>query len=263
MKALYVNGIGVLGPGLGGWRESAAILKGTRVYRYEPLPTLTANLLPANERRRTTQVIKLVLNVAQEAMAPADVEVQRVYSVFASSGGDYEVMDKICMALTLAEKPVSPIHFHNSVHNAPAGYWTIAATCSMPSLSLSAYDHSFSAGLLEAATQVLVERASVLLVAYDYPSTFPLAEKRRLYAPFATALLLSPARTTQSQAKLMVNLTSQDTEDRLDEAPLERLRTGNPAARSLPLLQAIARGSAHRVILPYLANRQLIVEAAP
>lgn len=65
MKALYVNGIGVLGPGLGGWRESAAILKGTRVYRYEPLPTLTANLLPANERRRTTQVIKLVLNVAQ------------------------------------------------------------------------------------------------------------------------------------------------------------------------------------------------------
>jgi hypothetical protein len=49
----------------------------------------------------------------------------------------------------------------------------------------------------------------------------------------------------------------------IDEPELEKLRTGNPAARSLPLLQAIARCEQTRIALPYLPPRTLGVEVRP
>ena len=90
------------------------------------------------------------------------------YTVFASSGGDSEVLDKICTALTLPDRPVSPTQFHHSVHNTPAGYWSIATGCTQPSLSLSAYDSSFSAGLLEAAALAWAEAVRVLSLIHIY-----------------------------------------------------------------------------------------------
>ena len=263
MKTVYLEGIGLLAPGLRGWWESVSILKGTSAYRYQDMPAFRSSLLPANERRRTTRVINLVLQVAQEAVAQAGVEAKQLYSVFASSEGDSEVIDKICTALTRAERLVSPTLFHNSVHNAPAGYWSIATGCTLPSTSLSAYDDSFSAGLLEAATLVLIEQAWVLLVAYDYPTPFPLSEKRGLYTPFATALLLNSRKTAQTWARLQLQALSHGVEDRLDQEHLERLRTGNPAARSLPLLRAIAAGAACDVVLPYSATHKLSVGLKP
>ncbi len=123
-----------------------------------------------------------------------------MYTVFASSGGDSEVLDKICTALTLPDRPVSPTQFHHSVHNTPAGYWSIATGCTQPSLSLSAYDSSFSAGLLEAAALAWAEAVRVLLIAYDLPLPFPLSERRRIVAPFAVALLLNPDRPNARRA---------------------------------------------------------------
>ena len=263
MKMFYLNGIGLLAPGLRGWRESVFILKGTSAYHYQEIPALRSTLLPVNERRRTTHVIGLALQVAQEAITQAGVEAQQLYSVFASAEGDSEIIDKICTALTRAERPVSPTLFHNSVHNAPAGYWSIATGCTLPSTSLSAYDDSFSAGLLEAATLVLIEQTSVLLVVYDYPPPFPLSQQRGLYAPFATALLLSPKKTAQSWARLQLQPIAHGVEDRLDQENLERLRIGNPAARSLPLLRAIATGTACDVVLPYSATHRLSVAVEP
>ncbi len=261
MKALYLDGVGLMAPGLAGWEPSLPILSGARRYREESLPALKSNLLPANERRRTTQVIDIALYVAQEAMVQAGLENRQIRSVFASSEGDGEIIHKICSALTL--QPISPTLFHNSVHNAPAGYWAIGTGCTLPSITLSVYDDSFSAGLLEAATLAEVESARVLLVVYDVPFPFPLSEKRRIHGPFATALLLSPERTPGSRGKLALRLASDGPEERLDERGLEALRTGNPAARGLPLLRAIARGEARRVILPYLSGRSLVVGFEP
>jgi hypothetical protein len=48
----------------------------------------------------------------------------------------------------------------------------------------------------------------------------------------------------------------------LDHPELERIRLGNPAARALPLLQAIAIGEQARVCIPYL-GRQLRIEVNP
>ena len=263
MNTLCVESVGLLAPGLAGWTASRAVLAGERPYVAEPLPAAIATLLPANERRRTTATVKLALQVAQEAMAQANLDAGTVPTVFASSGGDSEVLDKICVALTQPDRPVSPTHFHQSVHNTPAGYWAIATGCTQPSLSLAAYDGSFSAGLREAAALAWADATRVLLVAYDLPLPFPLAEHRKIVAPFAVALLLNPVATEQRQAAFRWIRTTAEPVDRLDEVGLERLRAGNPAARSLPLLRAIARRMAGRVVLPAGDDAVLGVEVEP
>ncbi len=48
-----------------------------------------------------------------------------------------------------------PTKFHNSVHNAAAGYWTIATGCLKPYTSVSGYYFTYGEGLLEAASQAL------------------------------------------------------------------------------------------------------------
>lgn len=261
--AVYLNGIGLLAPGLTGWRDSIPVLNGTAAYRHGDIPEFRSSLLSANERRRTTAVIKLALHVAEEAGEQAGGGTGQICSVFTSSEGDSEIIHKVCTALAMPERPVSPTLFHNSVHNAPAGYWGIATGCTMPSTSVCAYDGSFSAGLLEAATIALVEQASVLLVAYEYPPPFPLCETRHMSEPFATALWLAGRRTASSRASLELSLAETAEEDRLDDTELERMRTSNPAARSLPLLCAVARGLACGVVLPYLQHAQLAIRVKP
>ena len=273
MNPLAVEAVGLMAPGLAGWTVSQAVLAGQRPYVAEPMPAAMATLLPANERRRVTATIKLALQVAQEAMAQAALTPgpspsngqgeSSVRAVFASSGGDSEVLDKICMALTQPDRPVSPTYFHQSVHNTPAGYWAIATGCMQPSLSLGAYDGSFAAGLREAAALAWADQARVLLVAYDLPLPFPLAEHRKIVAPFAVALLLNPAPPAHRLALLRLEASGSQPVDRLDDADLERLRSGNPTARSLPLLRAIARRAVERVTLPAGDSATLTVEVEP
>lgn len=262
MSGLYVESASVLAPGLAGWPASRAVLAGERPYLAEPMPAPTATLLPANERRRTTGIVKLALHVAQEAMSRVDRNPRETRTVFASSGGDSEVLDKICMALTLPDRPVSPTHFHQSVHNTPAGYWAIATGCTQASISLSAYDGSVAAGLLEAMALALAEAAPVLLVACDLPLPFPLSERRLITAPFGMALLLTPQPVASRLAVLQVRTTLEPATP-MDDAHLESLRLGNPAARALPLLWAIARPEQGRVVLGDDCGVAASVEVGP
>ncbi|HCB12376.1 MAG TPA: hypothetical protein DEP36_02225 [Gammaproteobacteria bacterium] len=282
MNALAIESIGLIAPGLSGWENSRPVLAGEQPYHAAPIPATIAMLLPANERRRTTATVKLALQVAQEAMVSTTLNNKRsnragttplssfseegnmcVRTVLASSGGDSEVLDKICVTLTEPDRMVSPTQFHHSVHNTPAGYWAIATGCTLPSLSLSAYDGSFAAGLQEAAALAWTEEARVLLVAYDLPLPFPLSERRMIVAPFAVALLLNPMTTTQRLALLRLKPGEIQSADRLNHAGLEQLRTGNPAARSLPLLCAIAQLKAGSVALDAGHETILNMEVTP
>jgi hypothetical protein len=260
---LYLNGIGLLAPGLVGWQDSLSVLSGRAAYQPVPLPALSPTLLPANERRRTTALIRLALQAASEAVANANATASDGWPLFASSGGDMAIIDCLCRALWTPERAVSPTDFHNSVHNAPAGYWAIATGCQHPSLSLSAYDASFSAGLLEAWSICASEAVDVLLVAYDYPAPDPLAGKRPLIASFAVALRLSRQRGPHCLARLHAALSDSADPDRLGDPALEQLRQGNPAARSLPLLQRLAAGDCGRVSLPYLEPHSLTLWIEP
>ena len=93
--------------------------------------------------------------------------------------------------------------------------------------------------------QATVQDCPVTLIAYDVPYPEPLHAARPVVAAFATALVLAPQRTGRAIAALRVVLGDVgSTATRTIDPELERLRLGNPAARALPLLTALARGDA-------------------
>ena len=185
MIASLVTGVGLRGPGLNGWAASRAILSGAVPHALEPMPKPRADCLPATERRRATTVTRLALDVAGEALG--DTDPVTVTSVFASSGGEVEVIHGIFAQLAIPDPRLSPTAFHNSVHNTAAGYWSIASGSHHPADSLCAYDDSFGAGLAEALLRAAAGEGPVLLVAYDLPPLFPIAEFRPIQQPFAMA----------------------------------------------------------------------------
>lgn len=262
MTTVYIDAIGLMAPGLMGWQNSIPILNGTAAYQKKDMPRIQSTLLSANERRRTTQLIKLALHVASEAMESCHNEVHKIAAIFASSEGDTEILDKNCTALALATKPISPTNFHNSVHNAPAGYWAIAGKYILPSTSIAAYEATFSAGLLESFAYAEVEQQSVLYVAYDNIAPAPLKNAVKVDEPFATALLLSPKQTKFSHSKLELKLSTHAVPGYMDTPELEALRTTNSAAHSLPLLSAIAKKSTTKIALPYLTDSQLVISCS-
>ncbi|HBH37930.1 MAG TPA: 3-oxoacyl-ACP synthase [Curvibacter sp.] len=259
---VHVQGIGVYGPGLTGWAQTADVLAGRSTYASAPIQLPAPEALPAAERRRAGTTIKLAFAVGFEAIRQAGADASTLRSVFTSSGGDCDNCHAILETLASADRAVSPTRFHNSVHNAPSGYWSIATACRATTTSLCAYDGSFAAGLLEAATQVRSAQEPCLLLTYDTPYPGPLGASRRISQPFGLALLLTPEAGRGTLATLDLGLSPRSAEA-LDDAALEALRKGAPAARSLPLLREIARGTRGRVALDYLEGVALDVGIQP
>ncbi len=254
MTPLQILGIGVIGPGLDGWTATAPLLRADSSYNYAETQIPAPGLLPANERRRTTPCIKLALAVAEQAVQDAGLDAMELATVFSSSHGDMRVSDNICRALATEERLVSPTQFHNSVHNAPAGYWSIAAGSRYPSTSLAVADSSFSAGLLEATLQSRSSGRPVLLAVYDHPAPEPLDAAAPLSAPFAVALVLQAGA---EGAALRLSLDTGE-ETTMTQPELEELRLWNPAARALPLLVALAANRPTTLHLPYLGQQMRI-----
>lgn len=257
---LFVESAAVLAPGLTDWASARAVLAGEIAYEPAPLAPPVADLLPAVERRRTGSTVKMALAVGHAALVSAGRPADSVATVFVSSGGDGDVINDICITLAGADRQVSPTRFHNSVHNAPSGYWGIATHSHHPSTSLCGFDWSFAIGLLEAAVQVQVDRPDVLLVAYDTPYPFPIDGLRHVAQPFGTALLLTRDRTGHSLAELEITMDAQaKAYSQMNNAALERLRIGNPCARALPLLAALAGAKLRSVTLQRDAGQTLSI----
>lgn len=262
MKPVYIQSVSVLGPGMPDWHQSVSILGGSDECELRPLQLTAPTSLPANERRRASRLSKMAMRVAEQAMSESDLDTMDQATVFASSCGDMDIVDKICTALTLDDKPVSPTQFHNSVHNAQAGYWAIANQVHQASNSISAYNGSFSAGLLEAVTVVTVEQMPVLLVVYDRPAPGVLYASGPSRFEFAMALLLIPEHSTGAMARIQLELrepvSHAEVYTQCHTTALEELRLGCPAARSLPLLECLVRKQPGSIILPYLSSLDLV-----
>jgi hypothetical protein len=258
----YVEGIGLLGPGLADWPSSLAVLTGREAYQPQKTVIPAAQLLPPAERRRCGDIVKLALATSLEAIAMARADVATLPSVFSASHGDGHNCHAICEMLASDDRQISPTRFHNSVHNAAAGYWSIATGTMATSSVLCAFDASFGAGLLEALTQVTVDSTRCVLMANDTDYPEPVYSVRPLGDVMGIALVLAPERGPQAIAQLTVSITS-DAADRFDDAALEHLRQTIPAARGLPLLRAIAQGGAGRMVLDYLDDTRLAVEVTP
>ncbi len=258
----WIEGVGLLGPGLPDWPTAQGVLTGDAAYVPSPITAPPPQGLPPAERRRAGVSVKVALAVAQEAIAMGQLDARQLSTVFASSGADGDNCNAICAVLASEDRHISPTRFHNSVHNAPAGYWGIASGAMAPATVLCVYDSCFSAGLLEALTQVTVEGSTALLIAYDSPYPEPLNAKRPLPSAMGIALALTSQKSAQSMAQIQVSLT--DTEpDVLADPGLDALRLAIPAARGLPLLQALARKQAREVVLDYLEPLRLNVAIEP
>lgn len=257
-----VCGIGLLGPGLTDWTTGAPLLAGTQAWQQAPTAIPPPARLPPTERRRAGAIVKLAFAVAEQAVAAAGADASTLATVFSSSSADTANCHALCEALAQPDRSVSPTRFTNSVHNAAAGYWHIAAGSRAASTSLAAFDGSFGAGLLEAALQVLATDRPVLLVAADLPYPQPLQAARPLPDAFGVALLLAPAGAPNAIARLGLSLRPGDGALSPCTVPgLEALRRTIPAARGLPLLQALAGGAADVALsLDYLDGLALGVD---
>ena len=278
---VFVEGVGIVGPGLNGWSASQAILAGSAPYVQATLVIPPSNLLPSAERRRTGVPVKLAIAIGCEAIAQSQRNATELPSVFASSAGDGDNMHYIFDMLSQNGREVSPTRFHNSVHNAPSGYWSIATKSMAPSTSLACFDASFVAGLIEAATQTLSSGNAVVLIAYDAPYPQPLHAARTICATFGVALVLTGNKTDRSLVGLEINISrNSNASTSIANAELEAIRAGTPAARSLPLLAALAAlnsekprtsgkiGAAEKIAqtkicFDYIAGNQLDVVVRP
>src|SRR5690606_15774154 len=106
------------------------------------------------------------------------------------------------------DRHISPTRFHNSVTNAPAGYWSIAMRSMAPATVVCAYDGSFSAGLLEAVSQVSDAQRACLLLAYDTDYPEPLRSLRPIPDGFGVALVLAPRPSPEALAYLELSLST-------------------------------------------------------
>lgn len=257
----YVDGVGLLGPGLPDWPAAASVLRAqvpfVRSATVLPVPLL----LSGAERRRVSPLVKLTLTAGLEACAAAQVDAATLPAVFTSSGGDGANCHEICSVLA-GDRQISPTRFHNSVHNAASGYWGIATHATAASNALCAFDASFGAGLLEALCQAAVEQCRVLLIAYDAPYPEPLRSTRPIPDAFALALVLAAQRSDRSLARIGVAL-SEAAATAMSDAALEELRSSIPAARSLPFLDLLARADTGEVMLDYLETARLAMWVSP
>lgn len=253
---LNISGIGLLGPGLADWASGQHALRGSATWRHAATVVPAPQRLPATERRRAGNVVKASIVAADQALAMSGLDAATLPTVFTSSTGDPLNCHQLCEALAQPERLVSPTKFTNSVHNAPAGYWHIAAQSRAPSTSLAAFDASFAAGLQEAAVQCVSTGAPVLLVACDVPYPEPLHALRPLSDVFALALVLAPAGPGRM---LTVDVSGNDAPTPCTLPGLEAVRSSIPAARALPLLQALAGDAAASVVVDGLSGQHLRV----
>jgi hypothetical protein len=243
---VFVAGIGVRGPGLDGWVASAPILRGAEPWTPTAAVLPAPTMLAANERRRTSQVTRLALAVAQEAADMSGLPAAALRSIFGSSNGDGATIHSILDALSDAAGAVSPTQFHNSVHNAAAGYWSIGAGC---------HDATVAAGLLQASAEAMIERRPVLLCLYDAPLPEPLGACRPISGMFGAALVLSP-EPLPGAPQLRVAYHQDPPAAEATRLPaLEPLRQNHPIARILPLLEMLASGTPGSLSLALIDGR--------
>ena len=254
----WIEGIGFLAPGLPDWPTARSVLRGEQPLSPASSILPTPAILPAAERRRASRVVKLTLAIGLEAAAHAGADVGTLATVFSASGADGHNCHALCEQLATDDRQISPTRFHNSVHNAAAGYWGIATKSMAPCQVLCAFDASFGAGLLDALAQVIVDQQTTLLIAYDSEYPEPLHSKRNTPDCGGVALLLTPHKTARSLAQITVSASSSQAET-MAASDLEALRSNIPALRSLPLLQMLARGESGSVCLDYLSPMQLSV----
>jgi 3-oxoacyl-(acyl-carrier-protein) synthase len=193
--AASVTGVGLWAPG---YRDLAAWLRGT------PDPAVTtapAELIPAALRRRASALSRMVAEAARAAAAEAGADLSRASMVLGSGYGEIVAAVEMIGSFREAEGMPSPTKFHNSVHNAPLAYLSMATGNQGLATAIAAADATTATALQEAMA-VLAERGGeVLVVLADEAVPAPLTPPAP-WAAGAVALVLTDATRPTARARL-------------------------------------------------------------
>ena len=245
MMQVDLLAIALAAPGLPDWDSARPVLRGDRRWEPSELHAAPPAMLPAAERRRTSPFIRLALDVAGAAVLDWGGDAGALPVVFMSHGGDLGIVDALCQALCLPQRPVSPARFHNSVHNAVVGYWAIGARSRQAMTALSAGPDGFLMGLVETAAQVAASGQPVMYLCAEYPGTGPLAGQGDVRGPAALAMILGPG----GGRTLTLGIAGEDDEPTPVPPELRPLARLNPATRSVSLLRVLAGPDPGEVIM--------------
>jgi hypothetical protein len=218
--------------------------------------------LPANERRRASLVVRLALACAAQALADSPFAVTALRMVFASDEGTGEVCHQMLESVT-THRELSPLLFHNSVHNAPSGYLSIAQQMQQPATSLSLGEESFACGLLCAVSEAVSSAQPVLYLCYDAPVKGPMQSLRDLGAASASAWIIDAARVSGPAPLARLRLDLRDAPEAASRPVphwLPQACAANPSARALVALAQVLDPACPPVDRLALCGQQLHIE---
>lgn len=268
MKIEFLGG-GVWARNLPGMGALEALLGGAGYDTDTAFEPPKPEAIAPRERRRAGVMINLAVTVAHEACERAGLRKDAPASVFVSALGDTAITDYMCRKLAAPEKLLSPTKFHNSVHNAPSGYWTISAGNRAPSSFVGGFRESFGAGLLEAASQAQATASPVLLVASDLACSAPFDAIEPIQEHLGVALVLAPAGWRGDSACVAAELRYRAgaVKPQAPDHPwLATLAARNPLGDGLALLERTLRPrAADEIMLPAApaGHLHLQFEASP
>lgn len=258
-------GVGAWGPGFNSWPELRDRLNNLVQNSDEELIASPPKpeIIPANERRRSPLAVRAAVDVSWQALQQSGLRSSDVACVFGSGLGDTDITDYMCRVLTTPEKQLSPTKFHNSVHNAAAGYWTISSGCMKSANSIAAYQDTAGTCLLEAMIQCVQHNEPVLITVFDiaaqqtWQQIFPCAQS------FAASLLICPEDFPVETCLAKLSFSA----DKNPVAPivdlpefLQSLYEQNPAAKIIPLLKLLANPGSSKLSFSTGAQSYLTLE---
>jgi Beta-ketoacyl synthase, N-terminal domain len=206
---IAIEAVGVLAPGFPDWADAQAVLAGRQPFATAPLASCSPVSLPPAERRRSSPTVRLAIAAAEQALQRTALSPQAMALVFSSPEAAGVITHQLCEVLA-GSREISPTQFHNSVHNAPSGYYSIAMNAKLCTTSVCRGPWSFAAGLLVAAVQAHSDGVPVLYVCYDSPLPAPLSEVMPIVESTAIALVLSPQPSAAALASWEVDVASRE-----------------------------------------------------
>ncbi|MEO8101089.1 MAG: beta-ketoacyl synthase chain length factor [Betaproteobacteria bacterium] len=248
MMRVSIDAVGVLAPGLPDWTIARAVLAKQRAYLSSLLDTPQPVSLAPAERRRSSPTVRLAISVAEQALRQTPLLPQDMAMVFSSYEASGLITHQLCETLA-GSREVSPTQFHNSVHNAPSGYYSIAMHATRAASSVCRGEWSFAAGLLNAVAQVIADEVPVLYVCYDSPLPAPICDVMPVVDATAIALVLTPGNGGASLADWDIAIAPRRGASTWPDWIPPRWHA-NASARGLAALESLADPGRRFVSLP-------------
>ncbi|MFC4701781.1 beta-ketoacyl synthase chain length factor [Glaciecola siphonariae] len=205
------------------------------------------SVIPANERRRAPLSVRLAVESSWQATQSANVAPEDLTCVFVSGLGDTDLTDYMCKTLASEHKELSPTKFHNSVHNAPAGYWTISTNTMTAANSVAGYEESVSLTLLEAMVQCESEGTPMLVTFYDAPVSDVLRPLLHNAEAFAFSVVIYPSTADVEGIELSAKIEKANGASwpalTSENSYITSLYQSNPSAKILCLAELLKQES--------------------